>query len=148
MSNSGNNLGKDSIGKLLFKLATPAIIAQLVNVLYNIVDRIFIGRMQNGDLAMAGVGVAFPIILIIMAFSALIGSGGAPLVAIKMGEKDNEGAEKIMSTSFVMIIIISIILTVGLFIFREQILWAFGASESIIGYAMDYLEMYLMVLYL
>ncbi len=144
MLTSCNSLGKESIGKLLFKLATPAIIAQLVNVLYNIVDRIFIGRMQNGDLAMAGVGVAFPIILIIMAFSSLVGAGGAPLVAIKMGEKDNEGAEKIMSTSFVMIIIISIILTVGLFIFREQILWAFGASESIIGYAMDYLGIYLM----
>lgn len=144
MSSSTNDLGKDSIGKLLFKLATPAIIAQLVNVLYNIVDRIFIGRMQNGDLAMAGVGVAFPIILIIMAFSALVGAGGAPLVAIKMGEKNNEGAEQIMSTSFVMLIIISIVLTVGLLIFREPILWAFGASESTIGYAMDYLGIYLM----
>ncbi len=144
MSSSTNDLGKDSIGKLLFKLATPAIIAQLVNVLYNIVDRIFIGRMQNGDLAMAGVGVAFPIILIIMAFSALVGAGGAPLVAIKMGEKNNEGAEQIMSTSFVMLIIISIVLTVGLLIFREPILLAFGASESTIGYAMDYLGIYLM----
>ena len=144
MSSSTNDLGKDSIGKLLFKLATPAIIAQLVNVLYNIVDRIFIGRMQNGDLAMAGVGIAFPIILIIMAFSALVGAGGAPLVAIKMGEKNNEGAEQIMSTSFVMLIIISIVLTVGLLIFREPILLAFGASESTIGYAMDYLGIYLM----
>lgn len=143
MSNLSNDLGKDGIGKLLFKLATPAIIAQLVNVLYNIVDRIFIGRMQNGDLAMAGVGVAFPIILIIMAFSALVGAGGAPLVAIKMGEKNNDGAEKIMCTSFVMLIIVAIILTVGLLIFKEPILWAFGASESTIGYAIDYLGIYL-----
>ncbi len=143
MSNLSNDLGKDGIGKLLFKLATPAIIAQLVNVLYNIVDRIFIGRMQNGDLAMAGVGVAFPIILIIMAFSALVGAGGAPLVAIKMGEKNNDGAEKIMCTSFVMLIIVAIILTVGLLIFKEPILWAFGASESTIGYATDYLGIYL-----
>ena len=79
MSNQSTDLGQDSIGKLMFKLSAQAIIAQLVNVLYNIVDRIFIGRMANGDLAMAGVGVAFPIILLISAFSALAGMGGAPL---------------------------------------------------------------------
>ena len=90
------DLGSGSIGKLLFKLALPAIIAQLVNVLYNIVDRMFIGRLDNGDLAMAGIGVAFPIITLISAFSALIGNGGAPIAAIKMGKKDNDGAEKIL----------------------------------------------------
>ena len=89
MSRSKTNLGEGSVGKLLLSLALPAIVAQLVNVLYNIVDRIFIGRMLNGEVAMAGVGVAFPIIMIISAFSALIGMGGAPLAAIKMGEKDN-----------------------------------------------------------
>lgn len=77
MSTQTTDLGRDSIGKLLFKLATPAIIAQLVNVLYNIVDRIFIGRLPEGDLAMAGIGVAFPIIMLISATSALIGMGGA-----------------------------------------------------------------------
>ena len=81
------DLGSGSIGKLLFKLALPAIIAQLVNVLYNIVDRMFIGRLDNGDLAMAGIGVAFPIITLISAFSALIGNGGAPIAAIKMCKK-------------------------------------------------------------
>ena len=136
-------LGKGSVGKLLFQLALPAIIAQLVNVLYNIVDRIFIGRMPNGELAMAGVGVAFPIIMIVSAFSALVGMGGAPLAAIKMGEKDNDGAEKIMTNSFSTLVIIAIILTVSLLIFKENILWAFGASKDTIGYANDYIGIYL-----
>ena len=93
------DLGKDSIGKLLFRLSLPAIIAQIVNVLYNIVDRIFIGRMANGDIAMAGVGVAFPIIMLVSATSALIGMGGAPIAAIKMGKQDHDAAEKIISNS-------------------------------------------------
>ncbi|CDM67865.1 mate efflux family protein [Clostridium bornimense] len=144
MESLNTDLGKESIGKLIFKLSTPAIIAQLVNVLYNIVDRIFIGRMTNGDIAMAGVGVAFPIILIVSAFSALVGMGGAPLAAIKMGEKDNEGAEKILSNSFMLLIILSIILTVGFSIFKEPILWTFGASNATIGYAVDYITIYLL----
>lgn len=143
MSTSTTDLGKESVGKLLLKLATPAIIAQLVNVLYNIIDRIFIGRIPNGEIAMAGVGVAFPIIMMVSAFSALIGMGGAPLVAIKMGEKNNDGAEKIMSNSFSLLLIISVILTVIFLVFKEPILWAFGASEATIGYAKDYLTLYL-----
>ena len=143
MNKTSDELGKESIGKLLFKLAVPAIIAQLINVLYNIVDRIFIGRMDSGEIAMAGVGVAFPIIMLVSAFSALIGMGGAPLAAIKMGEKDNKSAEKIMSNSFSMLLIIGITLTVFLLIFKENILWLFGASESTIGYATDYLTIYL-----
>ncbi|MEG0307226.1 MAG: MATE family efflux transporter [Clostridium sp.] len=143
MSNSNMDLGKDKVGSLLFKLALPAIIAQLVNVLYNIVDRIFIGRMPSGELAMAGVGVAFPIIMIISACSALIGMGGAPLAAIKMGEKDNDGAEKIVSNSFSTLVLMGLTLTVGLLIFKEPILWAFGASEQTIGFANDYLTIYL-----
>lgn len=143
MSNSTTDLGKESIGKLLLKLATPSIIAQLVNVLYNIVDRIFIGRMQNGDVAMAGVGVAFPIVLLVSAFAAFVGMGGAPLAAIKMGEKDNDGAEKIMTNSFSTLLIISVVLTVFFMIFKEPILWKFGASESTIGYSIDYLGIYL-----
>lgn len=143
MAKQATDLGKGSVGKLLFQLALPAIIAQLVNVLYNIVDRIFIGRMPNGELAMAGVGVAFPIIMIVSAFSALVGMGGAPLAAIKMGEKDNDGAEKIMTNSFSMLIILSIILTLSFLIFKEDILWAFGASKDTIGYANDYIGIYL-----
>lgn len=143
MSKKTVDLGTGSIGKLLFTLALPAIVAQIVNVLYNIVDRIFIGKIPNGDIAMAGVGVAFPIILIVSAFSALIGMGGAPLAAIKMGEKDNDGAEKIVSNSFSSLIIIAILLTVGFLIFSEPILWAFGASDATIGYAKEYLNLYL-----
>ncbi|MEA4828044.1 MAG: MATE family efflux transporter, partial [Clostridium sp.] len=137
------NLGRDDVGKLLFKLALPAIIAQLVNVLYNIVDRIFIGRIPNGHIAMAGVGVSFPIIMIISAFSALIGVGGAPLAAIKMGENNNDEAEKIMSNSFSVLVILGIVLTVGFMAFNEPILWAFGASNETIGFAKDYLTIYL-----
>lgn len=144
MSKNTNDLGKGSVGGLLFKLSLPAIIAQIVNILYNIVDRIFIGRIANGDIAMAGVGIAFPIIIIISAFSSLVGVGGAPLAAIKMGEKDNDGAEKIMSSSFSMLLILGIILTIGFMIFKEPILWAFGASDATIGFAKDYLTLYLL----
>ncbi|MGL6174236.1 MAG: MATE family efflux transporter [Cellulosilyticaceae bacterium] len=143
MEKNQTDLGKDSIGKLLFKLAMPAIIAQLVNVLYNIVDRIFIGRIPNGEVAMAGVGVAFPILIIVSAFSALLGMGGAPLAAIKMGEGKNDEAEKIMTNSFTSLIIAGIVLTIGFLIFKEPILWAFGASEGTIGFALDYLTIYL-----
>ncbi|HBF7899913.1 MATE family efflux transporter [Clostridioides difficile] len=143
MENSNTNLGSESVGKLLFKLATPAIIAQIVNVLYNIVDRIFIGRMENGEVAMAGVGVAFPIIIIITACSYLIGMGGGPLAAIKMGEQNNDEAEKIMSNSFSVLVILAILLTIGFKIGKEPLLWMFGVSESTIGYSMDYLNIYL-----
>ncbi|MGL5820462.1 MAG: MATE family efflux transporter [Sarcina sp.] len=138
------DLGTGSIGKLLFSLALPAIIAQLINVLYNIVDRVFIGRIPNGEIAMAGVGVAFPIIIIISAFSALIGAGGAPILAIKLGEKDEEGARKIISNSLVSLIGLSIVLTIGFLIFKEPILMAFGASTNTISYATDYLGIYVL----
>ncbi|MCU7210914.1 MATE family efflux transporter [Turicibacter sanguinis] len=144
MSTQSTDLGKDPIGRLLLKLATPAIIAQLVNVLYNIVDRIFIGRIQDGDLAMAGVGVAFPIIMLISATSALIGMGGAPLAAIKMGKQDHDGAEKIISNSLSTLMIISVLLMTLLLIFKEPILLAFGASSQTLGYANDYLTIYLL----
>ncbi|MBS5936744.1 MATE family efflux transporter [Clostridium sartagoforme] len=144
MTKAKIDLGKGSVGKLLVSLALPAIIAQLVNVLYNIVDRIFIGRMVNGEVAMAGVGVAFPLIMIISAFSALIGMGGAPLAAIKMGKKDNDGAEEILSNSFSTLVIIGVLCTVVFLIFNEKLLWAFGASDATIGYAKDYLIIYLL----
>lgn len=144
MTKQATDLGKDKIGGLLFKLALPAIIAQIVNVLYNIIDRVFIGRLPDGANAMAGVGVAFPIIIIISAFSALLGIGGAPLAAIKMGENNQDEAEKIMTNSFSLLIIAGLILTGIFFVFKEPILWAFGASDEIIGYAMDYLGIYLM----
>ncbi|MDQ0150950.1 MATE family efflux transporter [Eubacterium multiforme] len=143
MGNVVKDLGEGNVKKLLFKLAFPAIMAQIVNVLYNIVDRIFIGRIPNGEIAMAGVGVAFPIIMIVSAFSALIGVGGAPLAAIKMGESNNKEAEKIMGNSFGALIIIGVLMTVGFLIFKEPMLWAFGASRATIGYASEYLGFYL-----
>ena len=138
------NLGEGKVGCLLFKLSLPAIIAQLVNLLYNIIDRIYIGRMVNGELAMAGLGVAFPVILIVSAFSSLVGMGGAPLAAIKMGKNDNDGAERILSNSFSMLIIIATIITTLVFIFKTPILKAFGASPNIIGYSLDYLGIYIL----
>ncbi len=141
-TNNTTDLGKDKIGGLLFKLSMPAIVAQLVNLLYNMVDRIFIGQMPNGEMAIAGIGVAFPVIIIISAFSALVGMGGAPLAAIKMGEGDDDAAEEIMTNSFSMLVIISLIITAVVLIFKQPILLMFGASQATLGYAMDYLGIY------
>lgn len=143
MNNKQNNLETGKIGRLLISLSIPSIIAQLVNLLYNIVDRIFIGRMPGGELAMAGVGIVTPVVLLISAFSALVGFGGSPIAAIKMGEKDNDSAEEIISNSFSLIILIGIILTFVFYIFKEPIVRAFGASDATIGYALDYLSIYL-----
>mgnify|MGYP003510747108 FL=1 len=144
MNSISSKLENSKIGKLLFQLALPCMLAQLVNVLYNIVDRIFIGKLPGGEIAMAGVGISFPIIIIISAFSVLIGMGGAPLAAMKMGEKKNDEAEKILSNSFSTLIIIGIVLTVVFSIFKEPILYAFGASQQTIEYAIDYIGIYLL----
>ena len=140
-----NDLGKDPVGKLLVRLAAPAIMAQLVNALYNIVDRIYIGRIPDvGPLALTGVGITFPIIIIITAFSALVGMGGAPLASIKMGKGDKDGAEQILSNSFVMLILLSLLLTIVFFVIKRPTLYAFGASDNTIGYADSYLTIYVM----
>lgn len=140
-----NDLGKDSIGRLLFKLAVPAIAAQLINALYSIVDRIYIGNIpETGALALTGIGVTFPIIMIISAFSAFIGMGGAPRVAIKMGEKNNDEAENILGNCVFVLMMISIVLTVFFLIFGRQLLMMFGGSQNTIEYAMDYLNIYVM----
>jgi putative MATE family efflux protein len=143
MSLESNKLGTEKIGKLLFNLAVPSITAQLVNMLYNIVDRIYIGHLADvGSLALTGVGVTMPIILIITAFSSLIGMGGAPRAAIKMGEKDRDGAEKILGNCFSALIVISIILTIVFLLFGEKLLWVFGASANTIQYGLEYLNIY------
>lgn len=144
MAKRQTDLGKDKIGGLIIRLAVPSIAAQLVNALYNIVDRIYIGHIDViGSTALTGVGVTFPLILIISAFSALIGMGGAPRAAIKMGAGDNEGAEKILGNCTGVLIGLSVVLTTVFMIFRDPLLMAFGASENTIGYASDYMEIYL-----
>ena len=136
-------LGTAPVGGLLFKLALPTVTAQLINMLYNIVDRIFIGHIEEiGDLALTGVGVCMPIIMIVSAFAALVSSGGAPRASIAMGEKNTESAEKILGNCFSLQIVISVILTVVLLIFNRPLLLAFGASENTIEYACDYMNIY------
>ena len=138
-------LGTQPVGKLLFKLSLPTVIAQIVNMLYNIVDRIYIGHMPvDGGLALTGVGVCLPIIMIISAFAAFVSAGGAPRASISMGKGDNDSAEKILGGCFFMQIIISAVLTSLLLIFSRDLLLAFGASENTIKYAVDYMNIYAM----
>lgn len=139
---STNALGKDRIGKLLFRLALPAIIAQLVNVLYNMVDRIYIGNMDHASSAMAALSVSLPLITLIIAFTRLIGVGGAPLCAIKLGEQNKEEAEKIMTNSFVMLLITGIVITVCTLLFQEPLLTWFGADKESLPLAMEYVSIY------
>ena len=140
MQDNKNFLGTEPIGKLLLKLSIPTVIAQLINMLYNIVDRIYIGHIPgNGSLALTGVGVCMPII-IDSAFAALVSSGGAPRASISMGKQDNESAEQILGSCFVLQIVISFILTAVLLIWSEDLLLAFGGSEQTIPYAQDYLN--------
>ena len=137
------DLVSDNIGKLMFTLAVPAITAQLVNMLYNIVDRIYIGHIPEiGSAALTGVGICFPIIMLIMAFSSLVAMGGAPQAAIAMGQQNNEKAERILGNCFTSLLIVAAALTAGFLIFGEPILRAFGASDNTIGYANDYLQIY------
>ena len=143
MNNSKEFLGTEPIGKLLFKLAVPSVIAQIVNMLYNIVDRIYIGHIPgSGSLALTGVGVCLPIILVVSAFAALVGSGGAPRASIFMGKDDMDSAEKILGGCFTVQIIISAILTAILLLFGRSMLLVFGASENTIDYAVDYMSIY------
>lgn len=137
-------LGTAPLGKLIFQLALPGILAQLINVLYNMVDRMYIGHMpETGATALTGLGVCLPIIVLISAFSAFAGMGGAPLAAIQLGKGDKERAEKILGNATTMLLACSVILTVVFGIFKEPILYAFGASEETIGFALDYINIYL-----
>ncbi|MBC8531832.1 MATE family efflux transporter [Gehongia tenuis] len=132
------------VGKLLWSLALPAIAAQVINALYNIVDRMYIGRIpEGGSLALAALGVSFPIIMIISAFSALVGMGGAPRAAIRMGEKRMDEAEKILSNAFVCLCIISAVLMIFFFFTKEKLLLMFGATENTLPYANQYFSIYL-----
>lgn len=137
------DLGHDKIGTLLLHLALPAILAQIINVLYNMVDRMYIGHIPGvGSDALTGVGVTMPVIMTISAFAALVSMGGAPQASISMGKGDNEQAEKILGNCTSMLLIISVILTAVFLLFGRSILMAFGASESTIPYAWSYMRIY------
>lgn len=143
MNDDRDFLGKEPLGKLLWRLAVPTVLAQLINMLYNIVDRIYIGHIPKvGALALTGVGVCMPLILIVSAFAALVGNGGAPRASISMGKGDKESAEKILGTCFAMQLVISVILTAVLLIWNRDFLLAFGASENTIEYGVSYMNIY------
>ena len=137
-------LGKEPLRKLFFTMAIPSVLAQLINVLYNIVDRIYIGHIKDiGSLALTGVGVTFPIIMVVSAFSAFAGQGGAPLASILLGAKDQEKAEKVLGSSTALLLVFSISLTLIFQILKTPLLYAFGASDNVIGFAQDYIGLYL-----
>lgn len=140
-----NEMGTGSIPKLFFKLAIPAVVAQVVNLLYNIVDRIYIGHIPEiGASALTGVGLFSAILMLITAFSMLAGAGGAPLASIALGKNDKDHAEKIMTNSFLLLIVFSVILTIVFYIFAPTLLTMFGASEITLPYAVDYARIYIL----
>ena len=144
MQNKDEALGTQPIGKLLLSLALPAVAAQFINMLYNVVDRIYIGNIPGtGALALTGVGVTFPIILLVSAFAAFAGMGGAPLASIQLGAGNRGGAEKILGNCFSMLLVLSVTLTAVFSVFKTPLLYMFGASDAIIGYAEDYISIYL-----
>lgn len=140
-----NDLGRDNIPRLLMRLALPAVAAQLVNALYNIVDRMYIGHIPGeGDLALTGVGVTFAVIMLVAALASLVCVGGGARAAIHMGEGKNDKAEEILGSCTLLLILIAAAVTVGLWFIREPMLLLFGASEHTVGYGSDYLGIYLL----
>ena len=138
-------LASAPIGILMLKLAVPAVAAQVINMLYNIVDRIYIGHIPEvGRTALTGLGITFPIIMLVSAFAAFAGQRGAPLASIRLGAGDRNGAEKILGSSTSMLLCTSVVLTVVFSIIKEPVLMAFGASADTIGYAVDYISIYLL----
>lgn len=137
-------LGTEPVGKLMFNLAMPAVAAQFINMLYNVVDRIYIGNIPGtGALALTGVGVTLPIILLVSAFAAFAGMGGAPLASIQLGAGNRDAAEKILGNCFTMLLCIAAVLTIGFSLTKRPLLYLFGASDAIIGYAESYITIYL-----
>lgn len=143
-----SRLGSEPIPGLMVKLAIPSVLAYLVNILYNIVDRIYIGHLES-SLAITGVGVCLPIIQLVSAFSAFAGAGGAPLAAIELGKSEidstaRERAEKILGNAFLLLVFFSFILTLFFLIFKDSVLMAFGASLQTLPFASDYISIYLL----
>lgn len=140
---SDRQLGTAPVGRLLLRLSAPMVLAQIVNMLYNVVDRIYIGHIPEiGRLALTGVGLCFPLITIITAFYVLIAQGGAPLAAIEMGRGDNRRAEEYLGGCFTSLIAAAAVLTLAFELFGERLLWIFGASGETIVYALPYMRIY------
>ena len=145
MDGNKEKLGTMPLGRLMFQLVVPTVFAQIVNLLYNLVDRIYVGRIPGeGSMALAGLGVTYPVIMLISAFAALVGQGGAPRASICMGQKDMEGAERILGSSTAFLIVLSLVLSVVFMAVKEPLLMMFGASETTIPYANEYLGIYLL----
>ena len=146
MNRQGVDLGSGKVGKLLFSLALPTITSQIVNMLYNLVDRVYIGHMQPvetvGKLALTGVGVCLPIIMVISAFAALMAMGGAPRASIEEGKGDIAASERIMGNSFTLLVAAALVLTALFLVLAEPMLRLFGASDNTVGYALDYMRIY------
>lgn len=141
--NVSSSLGTAPIGKLMFKLSLPTVVAQLVNLLYNVVDRVFIGHMEGiGADALTGVGLCLPLILIVNAFALLGAAGGAPRAAIALGQGNKAGAEKILGNCYSLLLIFAVLLTGAYLAFAEPLLWMFGASEKTIVYSLQYIRIY------
>ncbi len=144
MEKNDEKLGTAPLGKLMLSMALPAVAAQIINVLYNIVDRIYIGHIPGyGELALTGVGITAPILMVISAFSAFAGMGGAPQASIQLGKKNYEGAERILGSSAAMLLLFSVVLTILFQVFKNPVLYAFGASDNTIIYAREYITIYL-----
>lgn len=138
-----SDLGTSPIGKLLVRLAVPTITAQLINVLYNIVDRMYIGHMEGvGDVALTGVGITFPIITLISAFAALVGMGGAPLASIELGKQNPERASCILGNAFIGLVLAAAALTAFFLTFKRPLLYFFGGSDATVAYALPYITIY------
>lgn len=144
MNTKEERLGTENVSKLMFAMSVPSIIAQIINILYSIVDRIYIGHIPNvGTNALIGIGVTFPIITLISAFSAFVGNGGAPLSSIALGRGDRERAEKILGNGVFLLVLFTVLLMGVFYVFQTPILYQFGASDATIGYASSYISIYL-----
>lgn len=140
-----NDLGKDDIKQLVFRIALPSMLAQFVSVFYSIVDRMYIGNIPViGDTALAGVGICGPIVTLVGAFAFLVGVGGAPLMSIKLGEGDRDGARHIVANCFMMLMVLSVVLTGATLLLKEKLLMWFGASTVTFDYANQYITIYLL----
>ena len=139
------DMGQGSVGRAMLGMAVPAVVAQVVNLLYNVVDRIYIGHMEGiGGTALTGVGLFTPVLMLLTAFAMLCGSGGAPRAAIAMGKGERQEAERILGNCFSLLLILSVVLTVVFWFAAEPLLWMFGASEDTIGYALQYGKIYIL----